>query len=83
MFTGAQLRAARGLIGWSQKELAERADVAFTTVQRVERDNGMFGGNVKTVLKLKGALERAGVEFIDADADKGPGVRLAHPRARF
>ena len=79
MLTGAQLRAARGLIGWSQKELAAKAEVAFTTVQRAERDNGMFGGNVKTVLKLKSALEQAGVEFIDADAEKGPGVRLARP----
>ena len=77
MLTGAQIRAARGLLGWSQKDLAEHADVGFTTVQRAERDSGVFKGAVQTVLKFEGALERAGVEFIDADQDKGPGVRLA------
>ena len=32
---------------------------------------------VRTLLKIQTALERAGVEFIPADATKGPGVRLA------
>ena len=77
MLTSAQLRAARGLLGWSQTELAERAGLGFATVQRAERDPDVITGNVKTVVKLQTALEDAGVVFIDADRDMGPGVRLA------
>ena len=38
-----QLRAARGLLGWSQAELAERAGLSAPTVKRLE---GGFGPRV-------------------------------------
>lgn len=79
MLTGSQIRAARGLLGWSQKELATRAEVGFTTVQRAERESDVVKGNVQTVLKILSTLQSAGVEFIDANQGKGPGVRLAQP----
>ena len=79
MLTGAQIRAARGLLGWNQKELADRADLGFATVQRAERHAVTISGMIDTVVKLQRALEEAGIEFIDADGEKGPGVRLALP----
>ncbi len=79
MLTSAQVRAARGLLGWSQGELANRAGLGFATVQRAERHFGTIKGMVETVLKLQQALESAGVEFIDGDQDKRPGVRLSQP----
>ena len=79
MLTGAQIRAARGLLGWNQRELADRAGLGFATVQRAERHAGTIGGMIDTVVKLQEALEKAGIEFIGADGAKGPGVRLAQP----
>jgi predicted transcriptional regulator len=69
-----QLRAARGLLGWSQTELAKRAGVSLPTVKRVEGD---FGPRVseEARLKLTRALEWAGVLFIEENGG-GPGVRL-------
>jgi transcriptional regulator with XRE-family HTH domain len=78
MLTGAQIRAARGLLGWNQKKLAEKAELGFATVQRAERHEATIRGMIDTVIKLQSALEEAGIEFIDAADDKGPGVRLAH-----
>jgi predicted transcriptional regulator len=74
MLTIEQLRAARGLLGWSQSKLAARAGLSLPTVKRVE---GELGPRVSDEArnKLKRALESGGVEFIDENGG-GPGVRL-------
>src|SRR5438552_10643187 len=36
----AQIRAARGLLGWSQNQLARRAGVGPATLQRIEQSDG-------------------------------------------
>ena len=36
MISGAQVRAARALLGWTAKELARKAGVGISTVQRIE-----------------------------------------------
>ena len=73
-----QLRAARGLLGWSQSELAERAGLSLPTVKRVE---GEFGPGVsdEARAKLKKALEAAGIKFLD-DNGGGCGVRFRQSR---
>ena len=74
MITIEQLRAARGLLGWSQTELAKRAGLSLPTVKRLE---GGFGPrvSVEARTKLQEALEVAGVEFIDENGG-GAGVRF-------
>jgi transcriptional regulator with XRE-family HTH domain len=74
VITIEQLRAARGLLGWSQSDLAGRADLSVPTVKRLEAG---FGPRVSEEArrKLRRALEAAGVEFIDENGG-GPGVRL-------
>jgi transcriptional regulator with XRE-family HTH domain len=74
MITVEQLRAARGLLGWSQSDLADRAGLSLPTVKRLE---GGFGPSVSDDArkKIKRALESAGIEFIDENGG-GPGVRL-------
>jgi transcriptional regulator with XRE-family HTH domain len=69
---GVQIRMARSAVGWGVRELAERAGVTANTVTRIEN-----GADAKqsTMDRLKGALETAGVEFIDENGG-GPGVRL-------
>ncbi len=71
-----QFRAARGLVGWSQTDLAQAADVSLPTVKRVELETTAVSDDTKG--KLRRALEAAGVEFI-AENGVGAGVRLRKP----
>jgi transcriptional regulator with XRE-family HTH domain len=73
--TPAQLRAGRGLLGLSQAELAERADLPVEAITGAEAD-GEAGTSAAMVAALQAALERQGVTFLAADAGEGPGVRL-------
>ncbi len=75
MITNAQLRAARGLLGWSQARLAEGSGIGIATVKRMEGERGPLRSSAGNVWKVQQALEDAGVIFIDAD-EEGPGVRL-------
>jgi ribosome-binding protein aMBF1 (putative translation factor) len=71
-----QIKAARALLGWSQEDLAAMAGVSVPTVKRLEAADGLLGGREDTGTKLRGALERAGIEFTNG---KHPGVRLRKP----
>jgi transcriptional regulator with XRE-family HTH domain len=64
---------ARAALGWGVRDLGKRAGVAANTVSRFE--NG-FGTMVETVLRIQETLESAGILFISADHQGGPGVRL-------
>lgn len=82
MITGAQIKAARALLGLDQKRLAELAGVSVPTIQRMEARNGVVGGGVETLMRVVDALERAGVVLIGDGAESregGRGVRLAQP----
>ncbi|MBI2969547.1 MAG: helix-turn-helix transcriptional regulator [Gammaproteobacteria bacterium] len=79
MITPGQMKAARALLGWDQRQLAEASGVSLPTVQRMETSNGNVRGNVDTLVKVVDALQRAGVELINegaASAAAGRGVRL-------
>jgi transcriptional regulator with XRE-family HTH domain len=75
MISGAQIKAARAMLGMDQRELSNIAEVAISTVKRIELAEELTG-SVRTLWKIQTALERAGVEFIPPDERKGPGVRL-------
>jgi transcriptional regulator with XRE-family HTH domain len=60
---------ARAALGWSTRKLAEVADVGLNTVNRFE---GGMNSRESNIGKIRGVLEKAGIEF---DAD-GQGVRL-------
>lgn len=79
MIEAAQIRAARGLLALSQVELAEMASLSVASVKRLETAVGLRGA-AETVWKIQKALEHAGVEFIPAEAGRGPGVRLRRPQ---
>ena len=74
MFTPAQCRAARGLLDWSQKQLADAARVGVVTVRQFE--SGSVQPRNATLEVMRRALEQAGVEFTNGDQ---PGVRFAAP----
>ncbi len=75
MLTSAQIRAARALLDWQMKQLAEASGVSAATIQRIERQSGVPNTQGRTLLDLKRTFEDAGVEFIGAPEDD-PGVRL-------
>lgn len=73
MLTPAQCRAARGLLDWTQQELADEARVGIVTIRQFEGE--LSDPRRATVEVIKQALSRAGVEFIEENGG-GPGVRL-------
>jgi hypothetical protein len=71
--TGAQMRAARGLVNWSVRELSEKSGVRRNTISNIE--TGWSLGDSQILARLVKALSEASVEFIGDNAG-GPGVRL-------
>jgi hypothetical protein len=69
------VRAARALLRWEQRDLAGASSVSLPTIKRLEAKPGLMSAHLSTVVALKTALERAGIEFIDENGG-GPGVRL-------
>jgi transcriptional regulator with XRE-family HTH domain len=74
MITPAQLRAARALLDWTRDDLAGKSGVAAVT--SIGFEHGRTDPKISTLYKWRHALEAAGVRFIDADDQDGPGVRL-------
>ena len=70
-----QLSGARGLLKWSQSELANAAGVGLSTIKRMESGGELVRGISNNVWKVQRALEDVGIEFIDENGG-GPGVRL-------
>jgi ribosome-binding protein aMBF1 (putative translation factor) len=69
MLSPEQCRAARGWLGWSQQELARRANVGLSTVKDFERSERTPIPN--NLAAIKSAIEAAGVELVfgkDGDA---------------
>lgn len=76
MISLVQVRAARGLLGWSQSDLAEAANLSLPTIKRLEREDGAgpsVSDDVRTAVEI--ALQKAGVEFIPENGG-GAGVRM-------
>jgi transcriptional regulator with XRE-family HTH domain len=72
MLSSGQIRAARAFLGLGQRQLAEKAGVSFTTVQRIE-DVAIGPGrsSAQNLEAVQRALEALGIEFLGED-----GVRL-------
>ena len=75
MITSAQIRAARGMLDWSRKDLAKSSGLSFASMIRLESFDGVPSSNFKTLEAIKTAFEQAGIEFVGTPEDR-PGVRL-------
>lgn len=73
--TPEQCRAARGLLGWTQAELAQRVSISAVSIRAFEKGGEMRDSNRK-LLQL--TFEAAGVQLIPANGG-GAGVRLISP----
>jgi len=74
LITSDQIRAARALLRWSGKDLAEKSGVGFSTIMKMESDLGVPNSNFKTFEAIRISFEKAGIEFIGSP-DQGAGVR--------
>jgi transcriptional regulator with XRE-family HTH domain len=71
VITVAQIRGARGLLGWSQQDLADAAGISRPTIADFE--SGKRAPYERTLEQLQSALEKAGIEFTNGNE---PGVKL-------
>ncbi len=76
MLIAEQCRAARALLKWRQEELAERADLALSTIKDFEAERRT--PHASNLAQIERAFAEAGIEFTNGDA---PGVRR-HKRGR-
>lgn len=75
MVSGAQIRAARALLGISAAELAQISGVGHRTLQRFEATDGIPDGRTAVLQQLIKALESKGILF-EGDPINSPGVQL-------
>ena len=76
MISASQCRAARGLLDWSQQELARRSNIGIVTVRQIEA--GKNAPRRATLQVVRQAFEDGGVQFIDENGG-GAGVRIRKP----
>lgn len=67
--TTAQIRGARGILNWSQQDLAQRTGISATSIGSIE--NGQTTPRASTLETIRNTLERNGIEFLGLD-----GVRI-------
>ncbi len=63
MITIEQCRAARGMLDWTQQELAGKAGLSKTAINNFEK--GYSDIKLESLNAIRGAFEEAGVQFID------------------
>jgi transcriptional regulator with XRE-family HTH domain len=71
MVSGNQIRNARNLLGWTMRQLAQRANVGMFTIDQIERSTTVSG--FPGLIGILAILEAEGIEFIASDTS---GVRL-------
>lgn len=69
MIDHRQIRAARGLLNWSQSDLARAAGMATSSIKNIESESS--SARRETLAQIRGAFDFNGVEFMP-----GIGVRL-------
>lgn len=62
MIAREQMKAARALLDWSQKELAEKSGVSEPSIKLIE--TGKTNSKPDTLLRIQDSLESAGIEFL-------------------
>lgn len=77
MISVAQIRAARGLLKWTQANLAHKAGISTVTLNMIENEAVRPRENTFEAIQL--ALEAGGVEFL---AEEGVGVGVKFHKAR-
>ena len=61
--TGAQIRAARGILNWSVRDLSSRTGLSVGVVRRLEETDGVSKNAADPLNLIKDALSAGGVDF--------------------
>jgi transcriptional regulator with XRE-family HTH domain len=77
--TSEQLRAARGSLGLSVKDVAESTSIGHATIVRYEAQSGVPKSRKGHLQSLRSFYEDAGIEFIGTPDDR-PGIRIGSPK---
>jgi predicted transcriptional regulator len=77
MIISAQIRAARGLLKWTQAMLAHKAAISVVTLNMIENDS--VDPRASTLRAIEDTLAKAGVKFIGNERD-GVGVSMRPAR---
>ena len=80
MMRPIHLRMARAALGWTLKDLAERAKVNLNTVSRYEAGFEILSG---TMQKIEDVLRAEGVDFIEEDEEFAPTIQIRKGAARM
>jgi len=75
MISSGQIKAARALLGWKGRDLADKSGVGITTLRRYEAQDGIPNANKFVIKAIKTCLEEAGIIF-SGDPLIDPGVKL-------
>lgn len=75
MITIAQCRAARGLLDWTQQDLAEASGLSKTAINNFEKGHSDI--KTESLKAVRMAFEAGGLEFLDS------GVRISTERAQI
>lgn len=73
--TAQQIKAARGALGWSVQDLADRTGVGTATISRYELADAVPHSRKGNLEKIRAAFEAEGIEFIGAPENR-PGIRI-------
>lgn len=76
VLTGAQLRAARGLLNLSADALAEETKVSLRTIRRAEQDTGSVQITAANAERIKSVFEAQGIIFFAEDGMVGVKLKL-------
>jgi PAS domain-containing protein len=63
LLTGAQIRAGRGILNWSVRDLSDRAGLSVGVVRRLEEADGISKNADRPLNLIKDALSAGGVDF--------------------
>ncbi len=63
----SQVKAARALLGWSQGDLAKKANISRSTIHILEDDESTNKASIRigTLIDIQKALEAGGIEFLE------------------
>ena len=76
MLTAAQMRAGRGLLGWSQRDLASHSGLPLSMIKNIER--GASDPRASTLAAIEKAFIAAKIILLEPGdvRDGGQGVRF-------
>lgn len=76
IITGRQIRAARGLMGWTMEDLSDKSGINRISIRQIENDE--VQPQEKTTTRLFGIFDKHGIEFLPEE-----GVKIRKQEARF